>query len=79
MCGHVVQRVITHSAAAVLVAIPDDFLIADSSAGTTASWYFKLRDFGTKSIHFRTAVAKGEFWEAAKDKVCGEMHNLIQL
>jgi len=38
MCGDVVQRVMTHSAAAVLVAIPDDFLIADSSAGTTASW-----------------------------------------
>ena len=58
----------THSAAAVLVAIPDDFLIADSRAGTTASWYFKLLDFGTKSMHFRTTVAKGEFWEAAKEE-----------
>ena len=54
----------THSAAAVLVAIPEDFLIADSIAGTTASWYFRLLDFGTRSTHFRSAVAKGEFWEA---------------
>ena len=55
------QSVITHSAAAVLVAMPEDFLIADSRAGTTASWYFKLLALGTKSMHFRSAVAKGEF------------------